>query len=275
MRARHLWGAVSGLLVIALMTSEGAAQARRHKSSGGNPHAFHRKRPSHPRAEQHSAPAAPQSGWNAAHSDLIVSVESIASFSYYRQTFSTDANGASASATVSGTSLGLLRGVVSEDLVLEQPRLAFDAVIGTGFTIGGSVGYSRYSASADYDSSVPLGPTPNVDRATWALLVQPRLGYVLAASPVISVWLRAGVFILRENTKAEASDDELEQSAFGLVLDPMLVVSPIPHVGLLLGPQLDFGLTGGVTLTTNGRESPELDHTRSSYGVSAGVALLF
>jgi hypothetical protein len=263
--------------VIALVTDESSAQARRQRDGGGNPHAF---RPRH--RSQSSAPTEPTpkttdpDGWNAARSVFILSVESLAGAAYYRQTLSHEEGSRTAEATVSGPSIGVFRGASSSDLALEQPRLAFDAVVQPGFTLGAAFGYSTYSASVDFETNVPAAPLPDVEGSSVScLLVQPRIGYLVPASSKVAVWLRGGAFFLRLTSESDSGGDEMDETAFGLVLDPMLVISPIEHVGLLFGPQLDFGLTGSVQSKSGGQDRPELDFTRSSYGVSAGLALMF
>jgi hypothetical protein len=51
----------------------------------------------------------------------------------------------------------------------------------------------------------------------------------------------------------------------------MPVFAPVPHVGILLGPTLDIGVSG--TLAQTG--TPDLDLTLRNFGAAAGLALLF
>lgn len=57
-----------------------------------------------------------------------------------------------------------------------------------------------------------------------------------------------------------------------VTLDPQLVFTPVPHVGLTLGGVLDIGVSGGYE---DADGSQERDFKQSSYGVAGGLVAIF
>jgi hypothetical protein len=105
-------------------------------------------------------------------------------------------------------------------------------------------------------------------------LLAPRVGYLLATSDLITLWLRGGVTIFSGTTEATYGDMTLEASASGtqLSLDPALVLTPTDHVGILLYPAIDFGLTGN--WETNQAGSVTTGNFKfTSYGLAGGLAI--
>jgi hypothetical protein len=95
------------------------------------------------------------------------------------------------------------------------------------------------------------------ERRTWtAFTISPRIGFVVALSPSLAIWAKGGI------SYASVSFGKDPITWTELSLDPMLAFFPIPHVGLLVGPAVDIGLSSS-------KNSTKL----STYGVSAGLAV--
>jgi hypothetical protein len=97
------------------------------------------------------------------------------------------------------------------------------------------------------------------------------------------------------HTRHWASDEDEDEDEMGnevtvtetvtiaftsLTLEAMLVATPAPNVAIVFGPYLDLGLGGGSESETTPDVDPteittENDLTYTSYGVSAGIALVF
>jgi hypothetical protein len=207
--------------------------------------------------------------WDASRSSFILSAESLFGFAYAREVETFKLGAGEATHTTSGPSIHLFKGSELLD-PFSNSRLGMDGVVGPGFTFGGSLGYSMFDATARTTGTGVA--TDNSPVGVTVFTVVPRLGVLLAPSRYLGVWLRGGVGYT--SLKLARPSQDVSANSWDLVLDPMLVVTPLPHVGLLVGPSLNFGLAG----TEESPDAPAggtFTNTWSSYGVSAGIALLF
>jgi hypothetical protein len=223
----------------------------------------------HPRVH-HAAHASPpavahRGPWTAAHASFILSAESLFGFGYSRQVATETTLGQTQEAVQSATTVHLFKGseIVSP---FSTSRLAFDGVLGPGVTLGASFGFANTSMTTRSD-----GQSEDTEVRTWIFV--PRVGYLLAPSRYLGVWLRAGVGFVDVRFKTEGT--EASSSSFDLVLDPMLVITPMPHAGILIGPSLNIPTSGSNTTTGSTGLSREIDNRFAYYGLSAGIALLF
>jgi len=180
----------------------------------------------------------------------------------------------------SGTDLSFLgSGGVSSN-PFGVPRIAFDGMFANGFTLGGSLSYLVTSGKRESKSG---GTTLSTEDPTTSLfLLAPRIGVMLPASSMVSVWLRAGITRVSASTELLRFDAQTGETLGGKVtatttlvdlsLDPQLVICPVPHVGITLGVALDIGVSGDVAMSGS---STTRDVKTSSYGVTGGLAAIF
>jgi hypothetical protein len=67
-------------------------------------------------------------------------------------------------------------------------------------------------------------------------------------------------------------------NGFALSLDPELVITPLPHLGVTVGPMLDLPLSGGATTDqTTGAVTVSTGSSVkvTNYGIAAGVLAYF
>jgi len=136
------------------------------------------------------------------------------------------------------------------------PRFAFDFFVIDGLNVGGSIAY----ANLDIDVNNP-GPGADDDLSTF--LFAPRVGYVWMFSDVIGFWLRGGF------TYHSSDDDNgFSEHAFALTVDPVFPIFPVDHFGFVVGPVIDFSITGE-------RDYPgpraDDDIRYRSFGITAGM----
>jgi hypothetical protein len=80
---------------------------------------------------------------------------------------------------------------------------------------------------------------------------------------VIGIWPRGGL-----NYHSFNVDDGWDESGFGLNLECMFPITPIEHFGFLVGPTIDFDITGDRDYDGPG---PDYDRTYRTFGLQAGV----
>lgn len=230
--------------------------------------------------------AAESGGWHAAKTRFILSAERLTTISGWSVTetrpSATFSNGSVSSTTddfeTSGTDVSFL-GAGSSINPYAVPRLGFDGRFSNGFTLGGSLSYLVRSTKQDVTSGTN-GSKINQDGPTNSIFVfAPRLGVFFEASPNVSVWLRGGITRVSVSQEADSSTNGSVTTTsatdtytfLAVTAEPMLVFTPVPHVGITLSGTLDFGASG--TRETTGRD--DRDVKASSYGVNAGLAALF
>lgn len=197
-------------------------------------------------------------------SSFILSAESLLGAGYAKEVERQTFLGQTRERTLSGAYVHLLRGTTFA-LPLNEVRVGVDGVLG-GATLGLAFGYDSY----DPDATVTGGGT-SASVGIRSLAVVPRLGYMISASQFVSFWVRAGFGYFSFRTEIDGKGTGLD--LYDLVLDPMLTITPLPHVALFVGPSLMVGLGGGVT----DDDAPERDigSKYSSYGFSSGLGLIF
>jgi hypothetical protein len=125
------------------------------------------------------------------------------------------------------------------------PRVAVDVVLAKRFTAGGAAGY--FSSAGTHDvMTAPIATTAR-DPERHGLLLAPRVGYLLALGPHTALWLRAGgSFASTTVEQVDETDALITREVWHLTasLDPALVWSPVPHLGLLVNPFADVGVAG-------------------------------
>ena len=136
------------------------------------------------------------------------------------------------------------------------PRLAFDYVLGPGITVGGSAWvYSNLSASQDLSPSGG-GTTVSTQqpKATyWGFA--PRVGYAVAVTDILALWPRLGIeygdIEVGSVTQNGFTSGGGSVNQLALDLDGLLVITPVHHFGIALGPTAAIPLTGKANTTTS------------------------
>lgn len=163
------------------------------------------------------------------------------------------------------------------------PRVTGDFVAGKGVTIGGWV--TTFSLTGEVEGKIDqgqLGPdtTQKVDLPELSGFgIGPRLG-VLLPTDKVTFWLRGGLsYFSTSITSTDVLDDTKSTSSIAttqLNIDPVIVLSPVDHVGILLGPFLDLGVAGEEKneVVENGISTTDKsDLSLTDIGVSLGIAL--
>jgi hypothetical protein len=211
-------------------------------------------------------PAA-QERWSIQQASVIVSAERLFGIHAYSISYEPPEGDAT---EYSGVMASLLYGqsvINSEnDLVnpFAVPRIAVDGVLGRAWTVGGSIGFGATAGEVDDGSS---RDTPRV--VNFAL--HARVGYLLAPRATLGVWLRAGPEFIRASYDDAGTEDVTE--ALAITLDPQLVITPVPHAAILLGPLINLGVWGRYERRPT--RSEEIDYGISNFGVTGGLALFF
>ena len=219
--------------------------------------------------------------WKLQGAHFILAVERITSILAWSDV--TSSTGSDAELEASGTEVAFL-GAGPGRAVSGVPRVAFDAVLDVGFSIGGSLSYvastggkeTLRGGGSEVDESNELD-----DRSV--SIVAPRLGGLLTPLPNIGVWLRGGIthIGLTEtgtliNASGSSQEVEVSASLWQLSLDPQLVVVPAPRVAITLAVIMDIGLPSSAENQVGGESLfNKTDRKNSSYGISAGLAAIF
>jgi hypothetical protein len=192
--------------------------------------------------------------------------------------------------------------------VFAIPRLAIDGFVGPQVTLGGSVGYISRSGTSKTSSVTKLSSSSSSTSTSTdddlpdvsAFALSPRLGVVVTLGPKVALWLRGGVTYFQTSVESKSvlrstngdpnttTQTKTETSGTALTLDAQLVIVPVDHVGITIGPVFDVGLDGSTKTTSTtttpatGFSSAETDTAvtdgdlkQSNYGVAAGLIAFF
>jgi hypothetical protein len=159
------------------------------------------------------------------------------------------------------------------------PRLALDYFVTEGVSLGASFIY--YTQSGEQETEPDAGGGTTTDLGTQSVIViHPRIGYSFIIDETFAIWPRAGITWGQGKRESEQDDGtgtgtmvsfEQTRSAFDLSLDVPIVISPMEHFAILIGPFLDLGVGG--TISSTGAE--DIDSKQTSFGLATGVVGYF
>lgn len=160
--------------------------------------------------------------------------------------------------------------------VYSHPRVGVDYFVIDRLSIGGSLIYMTRSAETETEN--PGQPTTTADEPTETVFIfGPRAGYAFMFNDMIGIWPRAGFTYYSTTSHQDTPQGEFKHDENGLAvtLEGMFVIAPIPHVGFLVGPTFDIGLTGGRDEQTPPNASAEPDAKLTDLALHAGLMVWF
>lgn len=138
----------------------------------------------------------------------------------------------------------LSRNNFSFALVTGGARVGFHYFVIRNLSLGGTLGYEHQSASNTYQDNPGTWSTDVP--SNWRLAVLPKVGYALMFTDMVGVWFRGGLGYERFKQRRSENDSANYARDSFLVMsgDILFIASPLPHLGLMLGPTFDFSLAG-------------------------------
>jgi len=164
------------------------------------------------------------------------------------------------------------------------PRVGFDYVIAPNVTVGGDlVIFFTLAGNNGIDTTPNGGATSTASTGTpssFIFGIAPRGGYILRLTDLFSLWLRGGVSYYVATSKTSVTGPTVTTSAnqFALDLDPQLVITPIPHLGVTLGLTADLPVAGGHSVDTQDNNISRSTSASSSvlfFGITTGLLAYF
>jgi len=160
------------------------------------------------------------------------------------------------------------------------PRLGIDYFVIDGLSLGGSLLF--FTRSTEEEVEPATGPTVTNDGpSTTAFAFMPRVGYGVMFNENIGIWPRAGITYYNVNTEIDITvlnvtgTREITDTGTALTIEVPLVLAPIPHLALTIGPTFDIPLGGSFETTDSlpgtASVTNESDHTIFEFGIHAGL----
>lgn len=220
-------------------------------------------------------------------SHLIISADrAMGLFSYASTTTTIERpNGITTEETTSGPGISLLVGGNPTN-VHNLPRFSIDYALAMGLTIGGSVPFS-VGLGGTRETTVTGRAPSSVDTPTVTLIgLVPRVGYVLHLSDTFSFWPRGGFAYYSSTEKSTGINGQgvtevttVSNSYFSIDIDPQFVITPLPHLGVTVGPMINIPIAGSreIETKTGSVVQPALDadHTVFNFGLNVGLLTYF
>ena len=135
------------------------------------------------------------------------------------------------------------------------PRIAFDAFVARGVSLGGSLGIAHVA--------------PDQGDSITGFLVAPRVGYALHLGSRLALWPRLGFTFAQVSTNPAGAGADITVKAYAVTLEAPLAIFLAPRVALHLGPAFDLGVGGS---TSAGGAST--DSSTNDFGVYAGLLII-
>lgn len=158
-------------------------------------------------------------------------------------------------------------GGASEAPSLMIPRLSLDYFVVESVSVGGSLLYFSQSTEQETPAGSGDGPT------TTTFAIAPRVGYAMAFDETFSIWPRAGItyFSSKSEQETTAGTNTTTFSGLDLTVEVPLGISPIENFAILVGPYVDFGLSGTAKNEPPTGSGTEEDVKVTSYGLTVGI----
>lgn len=159
--------------------------------------------------------------------------------------------------TSSQTALSFFWGATSPgETFFTVPRIGFDYVLAPHFTIGGEMALfatTGASQSTEHDQANGVSTTtPGAPTTRTLFGIAPRVGYILRLTNLFGLWLRGGLsFYTESDTTNVGANVSSGSNQFAMDLEPQFVITPLPHIGLTMGPTLDVPLFGRIWVDPN------------------------
>ena len=203
---------------------------------------------------------------------LVLGVDRVMGVAIEKQEIETEYDvpgGTTTDTEKSKTSSYSILGVDGETSYALHPRVAFDYFVAQGFSLGASVVYIHRGGTVE--TSTEGGGADNqgeVDLDWDGILISPRLGVGIQFDETGALWPRVGVTYV-----SGAGDWDGVESIDQLSLtgELMLVISPMTHFAILLGPYIEYGLTGTMEMQNNAGDTQDWDVKSLSFGGAASL----
>jgi len=195
------------------------------------------------------------------------------------ESFSLDQNGGKL--TESNTSLSLLTtpsylsiGSFNAVGAYNMPRLSLDYFVIDGLSVGGSLEY--FSISGHRKTEAAGVTTETGTGSSYGFLFAPRVGYAFMFTDMLGIWPRGGITYVTGTFKNDNGDETGSFNQFAFSLEAPLVISPFPHMGFVVGPALDIGVTGSAkNRNPNSGLTTSFDATSLNVALNAGLFVYF
>ena len=203
-------------------------------------------------------------------SRFVLSAERLFGLSFTSQTREDPAPPGSPDLELSTTNIGIgtNAGLYSPFV---QPQFGFDVFVIDHLSVG--VALSYWQASGEVEQS----GEPSQDLLDVALFrVTPRVGYGMMFNDIIGLWARGGLTYYSVSVEDE-DGDKVSTDGLAVTLEGLLMISPIDHVGIHLGPTFDIGITGEAESDPSDPGDPtvSVDDTHRQFGAMAGLSVWF
>jgi hypothetical protein len=173
------------------------------------------------------------------------------------------------------------------------PRVGFDYTVVNNVTVGGEI-ILFFTLGGNTTTKFPSGGGSTTEVKTGSpnttlFGIAPRGGYIYRISNLLSLWGRGGFSFYTASAKSTLTDNmgntlntqTNSAHVFTLDLDPQLVVTPLPNIGLTAGLTFDIPLGGGFSQENKSGGNPSTTVTHSGnatafyFGVTLGMLIHF
>lgn len=230
----------------------------------------------------------PERPWRVTDARVIVGVDRIVGFHSWSTEFEEDGAGmlkeerSGAMLNFLGANATAVAGSWRPINASALPRVGVD-VLFEGFTLGGAFTYLTTSGESEMRAN-GTEPTANDDPDVSLVMFGARGGILVSWLTTATLWPRAGLY--RVSYAEEGDFGEFEETETVVSLDPVVMLTLVPRVGITFGPIVDFAVNAKAKVDMSdsdldgdglpdGGVTTKGDMSVTNFGVAAGIAGAF
>jgi hypothetical protein len=136
------------------------------------------------------------------------------------------------------------------------PRIALDAFVARGISLGGSLGMVHLS--------------PDGGDSITGFIVAPRVGYAARLGARVAIWPRLGFTYVQLSTNPAGAAADVTLKSYAITAEVPFALFVTPGVALTIAPTFDLGIGGSRSLG-----GASVDSQVNDFGVHAGLFVVF
>ena len=151
-----------------------------------------------------------------------------------------------------------------------QPQFGFDVFVIDRLSVGAALSY--WQATGEQEQGGQSQDLTDIS----LFRVTPRVGFGMMFTDILGLWARGGLTYYNLSTE-DNDGDKTSLNGLAVTLEGLLMISPVDHVGIHLGPTFDIGITGEQESdpADPGQPGQSADTTHRQFGAMAGLSVWF
>jgi hypothetical protein len=197
---------------------------------------------------------------------FVISAERLGGLTFTNDTEDNNAGTQETQTTTTNFALGPNLFIYSQNPFV-QPQLGFDFFVIDHLSVGAGLSFWKGSGEQEPEGE-PSDDLPDIT----LFRITPRVGYGMMFTPIIGLWARGGIGYYSFSSESDNGAEGSEHSWY-FTAEGYLMISPIDHFAIEVGPTVDIGFGGEAENDPANPNQPTTnrDVSRKQYGIAIGL----